>query len=92
MSQAAVERILGKLITDDAFRERFFSDPTIESFNAGLVLSRPELDALSRLPRKALAQLSRQVDDRLRRLCSGQDPAAVSIAVDTETGAPHMRK
>lgn len=88
MSQAAVERILGKLITDDDFRDRFFSNPTVMSFNAGLELSCAELDALSRLPRKALAQFSRRLDDRLRRLCLDPEQGVASAASDLATGAP----
>ena len=73
MSQAAVERVLGKLVTDDAFRERFFTEPAAASFRAGLELSGAELDALSRLPRRALTQLSHRLDDRLRRLCLARE-------------------
>ena len=29
MSQHAVERTLGKLLTDEAFRERFFTTPRV---------------------------------------------------------------
>jgi hypothetical protein len=68
MSQAAVERALGKLITDEDFRTRFFKDPVTASFSAGLDLSRTELDALSRLPKKPLADFSAWLDDRISRL------------------------
>lgn len=70
MSQAAVERVLGKLITDDAFRHRFFADPAGASFGAGFELSVAELDALTRLPRKALARFTRLVDDRICRVAA----------------------
>lgn len=89
MSQAAVERILGKLITDDAFRERFFSNPAVVSFHAGLELSSAELDALSRLPKQALAQFSRWLDERIRRLPLDRDQGLVSAdGLDGEAGAP----
>ncbi len=65
MSQWAVERTIGKLLTDDVFRERFFTDPAVVSFNAGLELSGVELDALLRLPKQALAHFSRLLDDRI---------------------------
>jgi hypothetical protein len=68
MSQGAVEKALGKLVTDDAFRDRFFADPAVASGTAGLALSRVELDALSHLPKQALARFSRRLDDRIRRL------------------------
>ena len=68
MSQAAVEKALGKLITDEGFRGRFFKDPAGASFAAGLELSRAELDALSRLSLEAIARLSARLDHRICRL------------------------
>ena len=68
MSQTAVERALGKLITDECFRGRFFADPAAASFSAGLDLSPAELDALSHLPGKAIARFSTRLDDRIRRI------------------------
>lgn len=84
MSQAAVEKTIGKLVTDDAFRTRFFADPAGASFHAGLELSNAEVAALSRLPRTALADVSRRLDDRLRRLCLDADPGGTS----TDVGGP----
>jgi hypothetical protein len=68
MSQAAVERALGKLVTDEAFRESFFHDPAAASFQAGLELSTAELDALMRLSVKAIASFSARLDARICRL------------------------
>jgi hypothetical protein len=68
MSQAAVERVLGKLVTDEAFRDRFFRDPAVTSFSAGCELSQGELDALTRLPVQAIAAFSACLDDRIRWL------------------------
>ncbi|HSB69349.1 MAG TPA: Os1348 family NHLP clan protein [Candidatus Methylomirabilis sp.] len=39
MSQPAVERAHGKMITDPFFRDRFFEDPAGTSASAGLDLS-----------------------------------------------------
>ena len=47
MSQHAVERTLGKLATDDEFRARFFENPGAATWDAGLLLSPMELEALS---------------------------------------------
>ena len=69
MSQAAVERTLGKLVTDDGFRRRFFRDPAAVSFAAGLVLSPAEMDALSHLPCEVILQFSACLDSRICR-CS----------------------
>jgi hypothetical protein len=67
MSQVAVERILGKLVTDETFRMRFFRDPAAASFAVGLELSQRELDALSRLPLGAIIQFSASLDARICR-------------------------
>jgi hypothetical protein len=48
MSQPGVERTLGKLLTDEAFRERFLAAPELASWEPGLQLSAVELEALSR--------------------------------------------
>jgi hypothetical protein len=77
MSQAAVERTLGKLVTDETFRVRFFLDPTAASFAAGLELSPAEVEALSCLSLQALARFSACLDARIRRLPTGEEkPAA----------------
>jgi len=73
MSQAAVEKALGKLITDECFRSRFFKDPATASFAAGLELSRAELDALSRLSVEAIGQFSARLDLRICRLPLDED-------------------
>jgi hypothetical protein len=68
MSQPVVERAIGKLVTDEGFRDAFFRDPDTASLRAGLDLTPEELDALSRIPRAALAALSTRLDDRICRL------------------------
>ncbi len=69
MSQLAVERTLGKLLTDDSFRERFFTSPRETVWTAGLRLSDIELAALSGLSRSALRSFSASLDPRICRLC-----------------------
>ena len=63
VTQQAVERALGKLLTDENLLERFFESPKAASWEAGLALSPIELEALSRVPRAALVSLH---DDRSR--------------------------
>jgi len=70
VSQNAVERTLGKLVTDDEFCARFFA-----TWEAGLPLSALELDALSGLSRAAIARFSQSLDGRIRRLCPPRTPA-----------------
>jgi hypothetical protein len=69
MTQHAVERTIGKLVTDAGFRARFFSDPAAASWEAGLSLSPAELEALAALSYAALTRLSQRLDPRIRRLC-----------------------
>ncbi len=68
MSQHAVERAIGKLVTDATFRGRFFEDPAGATLCAGLDLSSTELDALSQISPRLLARFSASLDDRIRRL------------------------
>lgn len=77
MSQRAVERTLGKLVTDEGFRDDFFRDPASATAHAGLELTGEELDAISRIPRTALAALGSRIDGRICRL---------HIATETEQG------
>ena len=67
MTQQAVERALGKLLTDENFREGFFENSEAASWEAGLALSPIELEALSRVPRDALARLHDDLDKRISR-------------------------
>ena len=69
MSQQAVERTLGKLLTDESFRERFFTSPRETVWAAGLRLSDIELSALSGLSPVALRSFSASLDPRICRLC-----------------------
>lgn len=75
MSQQAVEKALGKLVTDEGFREEFFHDPWAASVRAGLELSREELEALVRISRRAVAALAASLSDRICRLHVGGKPA-----------------
>jgi len=74
MSQRAVEQVLGKLLTDEEFRRRFFEDPHCACFHSGFELSPVELEAVMRTPRTPLAALSRRLDDRILRLCLPATP------------------
>jgi hypothetical protein len=73
MSQHDVERALGKLVTDEEFREKFFEDPEQASLQVGLTLSREELDGLLRTPRTIFKKLAGCIDGRICRL---RPPAA----------------
>jgi hypothetical protein len=68
MSQRDVERTLGRLLTDQDFRDEFFLDPARASLTLGIQLASHELEALFRVPRPALASLGARLDDRICRL------------------------
>ena len=74
MSQRGVERILGRMITDQGFREDFFHDPVMAGFRIGADLTHEEMDALLRIPAAALADLSARLDDRICRLHIRNEP------------------
>ena len=67
MTQQAVERALGKLLTDENFRERFLENPELACWEAGIALSPVEVEALSRLSSETLAQFSEALDERISR-------------------------
>jgi len=67
VTQQAVERTLGKLLTDEAFRDRFFAKPEAASWEAGFSLSPIELEALSQLSPEALDRFSEGLDKRISR-------------------------
>ena len=69
MSQQAVERTIGKLVTDARFRDRFFENPAAATWEAGLPLSPGELEELSLVPRAAVTQFGESLGPRIIRLC-----------------------
>ncbi len=76
MSQRAVERTLGRLVTDEGFRDQFFRNPQDASLRIGADLSSEELEALRQIPRTALARLCACLDDRICRLHISSQAAA----------------
>lgn len=67
MSQDAIEQVLGRLITDDAFRARARRGLLQASREAGYVLTTGEQALLARLNLQAFADLAECVDTGLRR-------------------------
>ena len=68
MSQRAVERVLGRLVTDETFRAVFYNNPETALLPYAGDLTCGEIDALRHVPRTALAAFSARVDDRICRL------------------------
>ena len=72
MSQKCVEVLLGKILTDDRFRDSFLpvrpSSFEVAS-GLGLEFTAVERSALARLDRHALELLARDLDPRIQRSC-----------------------
>ena len=79
MSQRDVEKLLGKILTDDDFRESFFPVGR-QSFEFaaqyGLELTAVERSALSSLRSRAFECLARSLDPRISRSSAGGDRIA----------------
>ncbi len=67
MSQKAVEQLIGRLVTDDVFRERVRSDVSTACSENGFVLTKDELMLVGRIDLDAVSQLAELVSDDLRR-------------------------
>jgi hypothetical protein len=76
MSQRNVERVIGRLVTDETFRRRFESDPvkTLEEMAAtGAELTDVEKRALAGLDARILARFADAIDPRLQKICLTED-------------------
>ena len=67
MSQESVEQLLGRLMTDDRFRERAKTALAQSSVSAGYVLSNAECGYLSKLDFDLLNSVAVSLDDAIRR-------------------------
>lgn len=72
MSQRNVECVIGKLVTDEAFRRRFTQDPLEvlrEVIQSGLELNECERSALASMDQRALKRFAAALDARIQK-CS----------------------
>jgi hypothetical protein len=70
MSQRSVEQVIGKLVTDEAFRRRFFEDPgrTLRDLTTyGADLNDCERRALECIDAKAAARFADAIDARIQK-------------------------
>jgi hypothetical protein len=70
VSQPNVERVIGQLVTDEAFRSRFTQDPrtTLRQLSErGFELTPCELQALVSLDPRVIARLAGAIDPRLQK-------------------------
>lgn len=77
MSQEAVERLLGRLLTDDVFRKRAEESIDTVCREAGYELTAGERDVISRDDIIRLDKVSHRLDGNIKR-CSGA-PASPHI-------------
>lgn len=71
MSQCNVERVIGRLVTDDGFRRRFAQDPGAtlrELVERGLELNACEERALAALDARRLARFAETLDPRIQKV------------------------
>jgi hypothetical protein len=71
MSQRNVERVIGRLVTDESLRRRFAADRAAtvrELVAAGLELNPCELDALAALDPRRLTRFADELDARLQKV------------------------
>ena len=70
MSQRNVERVIGRLATDEAFRRRFAGDRQAalgELIAGGVELTRCELVALASLDTRAVGRFADAIDPRIQK-------------------------
>jgi hypothetical protein len=76
MSQRSVERVVGKLVTDEAFRHRFAQDREAALREAtaseGLELNTCERHAIAALDVEVLERLAQAIDPRLQKAEIGE--------------------
>lgn len=71
MSQRSVERVIGRLVTDEAFRRRFLQhrkSTLCDIGGCGLELTPGEVQALSRLDAQLLERFAAALDPRLQKI------------------------
>jgi hypothetical protein len=70
MAQRSVERVLGRLVTDEAFRRAFTDNPVrtlVSCTEEGAELNQCEVQALCALDRDLLARFAEAIDPRLQK-------------------------
>ncbi|MFQ5666151.1 MAG: Franean1_4349 family RiPP [Candidatus Binatia bacterium] len=67
MSQKTVECLLGRLVTDRAFRQRFFQEPAATCAQESLDILPRELAALRAIEERAIERLTGELDPKIVR-------------------------
>ena len=73
MSQRNVERVVGRLVTDEAFREQFAEDPGAAlrkmAAECGVELTELELRALASIDARVVERIAGSIDPRIQKIC-----------------------
>lgn len=75
MTQRSIELVIGRLVTDEEFRETFLDDPHQalgDLLAAGMHLTGTEVEALVSMDSELWTRVSSQVDPRLQKCCLGK--------------------
>lgn len=70
MTQRSIEMVIGRLVTDEEFRETFLRDPHKalgDLLERGTHLSQAEIAALIATDQNLWQQVAEQIDDRLQK-------------------------
>lgn len=76
MSQRNVERVIGRLVTDEPFRARFAENPEAalkEIVECGLELTSVELGALAGMDVGMVTRFAEAIDPRIQKVCGCGD-------------------
>lgn len=70
MTQRSIEMVIGRLVTDEEFRETFMGDPVhalTQLLEQGTHLTRAEITALVATDSELWERVAEQVDERLQK-------------------------
>ena len=76
MTQRSIEILIGRLLTDEAFREAFLNNPrgTLQTFcEAGYELTPLEISAFLATPRQLWSEVAEEIDPRLQKADLGKE-------------------
>jgi len=89
MSQRNVERVIGRLVTDEAFRRQFAVDPRLTLSlvtAAGVELNDCELRALATIDPEALGRFTAAIDPRIQKSDLGIRNSDIDVRFSEDQG------
>ena len=82
MSQRDVEGLLGRMVTDQSFRWRFYKDPVGACVAEAMEVTSRELEAVLTLHETQIAAFAQQLDPRIVRAALGGEGLSPGAATD----------